>query len=369
VKHLGQANVEGLLGPADDTISHETAHALRATIFPSGALAYAKVGAALMLGRVRALPTRACLDNNMAALIPDKDMDPRFLYWAMSQVKFDYLVNPGAVPSLSDKDLSDYPLLIPDRDEQQAISAYLDRETAQIDELTSVQFRLIEMLQERRVAMAVHAIAGVDQSGLTTDKLGRHTRIGNGSTPRRDNRSYWDGGAIPWLNSAVVNQPRIFEADQFVTDVALAECHLPIVPPGSVLVGLTGQGRTRGMAAILDIESTVSQHLAYVTPHPQKWDPSYLRWSLAAKYGDLRRLSDENGSTKGGLTCEQLKQLRIARPPIAEQRRVVRYLDDRTRRIDALIMESERFIELARERRSALITAAVTGQIDVREAA
>jgi type I restriction enzyme S subunit len=90
---------------------------------------------------------------------------------------------------------------------------------------------------------------------------------------------------------------------------------------------------------------------------------------LAAKYGDLRRLSDENGSTKGGLTCEQLKQLRIARPPIAEQRRVVRYLDDRTRRIDALIMESERFIELARERRSALITAAVTGQIDVREAA
>jgi type I restriction enzyme S subunit len=77
-------------------------------------------------------------------------------------------------------------------------------------------------------------------------------------------------------------------------------------------------------------------------------------------------LSEENGSTKGGLTCQALKQYRLAVPPLDEQRRVAAYLDEQTAKIDSLIGETERFIELARERRVALITAAVTGQVDVR---
>lgn len=64
-----------------------------------------------------------------------------------------------------------------------------------------------------------------------------------------------------------------------------------------------------------------------------------------------------------------LKAFRIPLPPLDEQRRIVALLDEQTAKIDKLIVETERFIELARERRAALITAAVTGQIDVREAA
>jgi type I restriction enzyme S subunit len=163
----------------------------------------------------------------------------------------------------------------------------------------------------------------------------------------------------------VVNQGIVESATQFVTDAALDECHLPVVPPGSVLVGLTGQGRTRAMATRLEIEATISQHVAYIVPEFDHWDPAYLTWALTAAYVELRQLSEENGSTKGGLTCADLKAYRLGHPPLDEQRRIAAHLDRQTARINTLIAETERFIELAKERRAALITAAVTGQLDV----
>ncbi|MEU8197927.1 restriction endonuclease subunit S [Microbispora amethystogenes] len=191
------------------------------------------------------------------------------------------------------------------------------------------------------------------------EKLGHTARIGNGSTPRRDSTIYWGSGDVPWLNSSVVNESRVTRAEQFVTVAALRECHLPVVAPGSVLVGLTGQGKTRGMATILDIEATLNQHVAYVTPDLSRWFPEYLLWSLRAAYDALRCLSEENGSTKGGLTCEALKQFRLTVPPIRYQRAIAAYLDRETARIDTLIEEQQRLIEMLRERRKALIEKAV----------
>jgi type I restriction enzyme S subunit len=278
-----------------------------------------------------------------------------------SQASAQPMITAGRVGSLG--------VEVPPLQEQRAIADYLDRETARIDTLIEEQQRLIEMLRERRRSVALHMIPSLPRLGSGADKLGRTARIGNGSTPRRENMAYWDGGNVPWLNSSVVNEPRVGSAAQFVTEAALAECHLPLVSPGSVLVGLTGQGKTRGMATILDIEATVNQHVAYVAPDRSRWWPEYLLWAFTAAYNDLRRLSEENGSTKGGLTCEALKQLRMTVPPLEEQRHIAMRLDEQTAKIDTLITETQRFIELARERRAALITAAVTGQIDVREAA
>ena len=75
------------------------------------------------------------------------------------------------------------------------------------------------------------------------------------------------------------------------------------------------------------------------------------------------------GATVSGLNQTTIRKVRLPLPAVQEQRRIAGYLDEKTAKIDTLIAETERFIELARERRAALITAAVTGQIDVREMA
>ncbi|TYL50027.1 hypothetical protein FXB39_10170 [Nocardioides sp. BGMRC 2183] len=308
-----------------------------------------------------------------AVLSPREEVRPEFLAWYLQGDEFVSRVEAHSTgvsyPAITATQLIALDLRLPSLEEQRVIADYLDRETARIDSLIEEQQRLIDLLRERRQAVVLHAIAEQNTKAAAVDKLGRSARIGNGSTPRRETAEYWSASGFPWLNSSVVNEPRVARADQFVTAEALRECHLPVVAPGSVLVGLTGQGKTRGMATILDIEATVNQHVAYVTPDAMKWLPDYLLWSLRASYGELRRLSEENGSTKGGLTCAALNQFRLAAPTLDDQRRIAAYLDEQTARIDTLIAETERFIELSRERRAALITAAVTGQIDVREAA
>lgn len=264
------------------------------------------------------------------------------------------------------RDAAAIEILIPPFDEQREIANFLDRETARIDTLIREQQQLVELLRERRSAAVREMVPERAAGRVTVDKLGRRTRIGNGSTPRRETADFWDGGGFPWLSSAAVNQERVNTADQFVTETALAKCHLPIVPAGSILVALTGQGKTRGRATILDIDATINQHIAYVTPEPDFWDSEYLLGAITAAYDELRAISSENGSTKGALTCEELKRFRVAHPPLDEQRQIAADLADEMSRVDALIAETVRFIDLARERRSALITAAVTGQIDAR---
>jgi type I restriction enzyme S subunit len=189
-------------------------------------------------------------------------------------------------------------------------------------------------------------------------KLGHLAKVGNGSTPNRDTDEYWRDGAIPWLNSSVVNEAEVTKAEQFVTELAWRECHLPLVPAGSVLVGITGQGKTRGRATVLSFQATVNQHVAYITPDKQKVDPWFLRWLLNAGYDFLRSISDDAGGTKGALICEDLSNLRLPLPPLPAQRAITTFLGRETARLDALVAAKERVLGLLAEKRRALITRA-----------
>jgi len=161
----------------------------------------------------------------------------------------------------------------------------------------------------------------------------------------------------------------VTQADQFVTDVALKECHLPLVPMDSVLVAITGQGKTRGKATVLRMEATINQHLAYITPLGALCRPEYLRVVLTAAYRQLRSMSDDSGSTKGALTCGDLRHFRVALPPVSEQAQILSALDCETVTTNAAIARTDREISLLREYRTRLIADVVTGKLDVREAA
>lgn len=275
---------------------------------------------------------------------------------------------------------------IPPRDEQAAIVRYLDHVDGRINAYIRAKQKLIALLNEERQAIIRRAITrGVDAdvelkpSGIpwlgdipehwAMWPIGRLARVGNGSTPSRSNPSYWTSTGYPWLNSSSVNRSPITSADQFVTPLALRQCHLPRVPAGSVLVAITGQGRTRGTAAVLGIEATINQHVAFISPKAQFVSSDYLQLFLAGSYAELRGISDDSGSTKGALTCGDLKHFRIALPSSEEQCHIVRAVQQATVRFDTATANSEREITSIREYRTRLIADVVTGQLDVREAA
>ena len=313
-------------------------------------------------------------------------IDPRFLRYVCVWQDFVDAVDASTLGSKMPRAEWDHigtqPIPIPTRHLQHAIANYLDRETARLNALIATKERLIGLLAEKRRALITRAVTrGLDPKVSLRDsgihwlgeipahwdvwKLGHTAQIGNGSTPSRGNAEYWLNGTIPWLTSSVVNQYEITKADEFVTEVALQDCHLPLVKSGSVLIAITGQGMTRGQAVVLSCESTVNQHLAYVDPDRSRLDSWFLRWVFLVAYEFLRSISDDAGGTKGALTCADINSFRIPIPPIHEQRAIATYVSKQVRKLEELLKVAEKTISLLKERRSALIAAAVSGQVDV----
>ncbi len=315
-------------------------------------------------------------------------LSPAFLFYLTICDRFRKLgesemYGAGGQKRVPETFIKDFRVGLPSVNEQQAITRFLDHKTKQIDALIVKKQALLDKLAEERAALISHTVTkGLDPTAETRKSMvpwlgdiPAHWQImplkylcevGNGSTPSRDNIDYWTDDGYPWLNSSVVNQECVNMADQFVTQLALKECHLPIVVPPAVLVGITGEGKTRGMATTLMMEATINQHLAYAKPNDVRLDVRYLRRVFDRAYAYLRNESDGGGSTKGAITCDQIANLKIPLPPVEEQKDIAEAIDNTLGRINQLGGKVERAIERLLEYRSSLITHAITGQIDVR---
>lgn len=334
--------------------------------------------------RVGAVEDRGIITSAYIGLRP-RGIDPQFAFLylrALDYMKVFYGMGSGLRQNIDFRDFKRLPVPVPPVDEQRAIVTYLAHAHQRINKAIATKRRMLSLLGEQEEAIVRGAVGRGPQGGALRDSalswlgpvpegwgvvaLRYLARLGNGSTPSRANSAYWTGGSYPWLNSSVVNQGIVRRADQFVTDRALAECHLPIVSPGSVLVGITGQGRTRGMAALLEFEATISQHLAYMTPVPEKLQSDYLVLVLKAAYTELRRISSDSGSTKGALTVADLKAFRIPLPPLDEQHSIVMDAEQQVAKTQSLVSRVEQEIQLLEEFRNRLTADIVTGQVDVR---
>ena len=266
--------------------------------------------------------------------------------------------------------------------EQQKITNFLDREIAKLDDLITKQEKLIELLQEKRQAIISHAVikglnpdAKMKDSGLewlgevpeewVTASMRWLASIYSGGTPDKEKLEYWLDGTIPWINSGEVNQRLISEPSAFITEEAFNKSSAKWIPKGALVMALAGQGKTKGMVAQLAIETTCNQSMAAIIPQ-EKINSRYLFWWLTSQYQNIRNLS--GGDLRDGLNLDLLGSISCPIPPLAEQESIAYFLDLESTKIDTLIEKARRSIELAKEHRTALISTAVTGKIDVREA-
>lgn len=335
----------------------------------------------LRTGQVR---ERGVITSAYVTVIPSQQLCPRFAHYLLhgyDLAKVYYRMGGGLRQSMRYEDLKRLPLVVPPYKEQERIANFLDVQTARIDALIAGKERLAASLRDIEevtafalVTRGVNSNKAVAYSEPWLSEVPAHWRltklrnvadIGNGSTPKRDKPEYWTGGSIPWLNSGAVNSPRIREASDLVTEAARGECHLPLVRAGSTVVALTGQGKTRGTAALTELETTINQHLAYISLFDRQMTDEYLWVALTGFYSVLRYLSEGEGSTKGALTCEQLKQFRIPVPPPEEQGAIVSAYRTRTEAIESLLSHAREHVSLLREYRASLTAAAVTGQLDI----
>lgn len=273
---------------------------------------------------------------------------------------------------------------MPPPDEQALIVRFLDWASVRLGKAIAAKRKVIGLLEEQKQAIIHRAVtrglnenvplkpSGLDWLGDVPEhwevrKLGRIARVTNGSTPSRFIPTYWQNGTIPWLASGKVNDYVVRTASEMITKDALRDCSVRIVPSGSIIIGMVGQGKTRGMSAITAIDACVNQNLAAVVPNPKALIPMYLLHVVTASYSFIRELG--RGGNQEALNTQMIGGLRVPVPSLAEQQGIVNAIEEQTNGISFIKRKFENEIALLREYQTRLISDVVTGKVDVREVA
>lgn len=195
----------------------------------------------------------------------------------------------------------------------------------------------------------------------TTSTIAELCDLQTGATPDRTRSNYFDGD-IPWLRSGDINRADIFECQGRISSQGLDASNCKILPKGSVLIALNGQGKTRGMVAVLHIAAACNQSLVAMIPLMQDCLTSdWLRLNLKSRYSAIRELTGKD--ERRGLNMRLLSCFEIAVPPVAEQRRIVA-------KVDELMVLCDRLeaAQTERERRRDQLVAASLNRLNEPEA-
>jgi type I restriction enzyme, S subunit len=328
-------------------------------------------------------PPCLCGTGSIRVRLNPEEVAPPFARWALSTPRVREWLELESVGSTMDNlntaILGRLQIWTCTPEEQRRIVAFLDQKTAVIDELIGKKVRLIELLQEKRQALITQAVtkgldpnvpmkdSGVEWIGrIPSDwevvRIGLLAHILNGSTPSRSEPRYWSDGTIPWISSGKVNDYVVSEADEYITKAALKECPLRLLPAHTVLVGMIGQGKTRGMSAITSIPACINQNTAAIVVGA-RLKPQYVLNVLTAAYASLREFG--RGGQQDALNCEIIGAFPVPVPPPTEQDRINIWLTAEVGSLDRMRIALRDSVSLLREYRQALITAAVTGQLDI----
>ena len=319
--------------------------------------------------------------------------------YTMSILDFRRYVNPGAVPSLSEGDQSVLPIPLPPPAEQRAIAAFLDRETERIDALVEKKRLLIERLQEYRTALITRTVTrGLPPEAARAVGLDPSPRLKpSGVEWLGDVPEHWEVARLKWSHEGAINgvwgdEPdgendvacvRVADFDRRKLRVKFDDPTQRAIEPsnrvgrelcdGDLLLEKSGGGEKQLVGCVVlfdhDKPAVSSNFIARISTAPGG-SPEYWTFVHAALYsGRLNYPAIKQTTGIQNLDTSTYFNTQVAFPPPAEQEAIAAYLDHETAVIDESHEQVESAIERLQEFRTALITAAVTGKIDVRETA
>lgn len=172
-------------------------------------------------------------------------------------------------------------------------------------------------------------------------ELGEVCEIKSGGTPDRGNNDYWNGN-IPYIKTGQIFFNKIYEADEFITEEGLNNSSTRLIPSGTILMAMYGQGVTRGRVAVLEIEAAINQAVAAILIKKDKIVNQFLYYQLQGLYEYLREISDARGGNQSNLNSKLIKELKIRIPPLETQRQIVAQIEKE----QALVNANKELIEI-----------------------
>ena len=331
---------------------------------------------------------RCCYSNFMQRIRMRPTFLPKLAWYVMNndlaRLQFDLLSNSSTgLANLNATMVGQIVVPVPLLPEQTQIAAFLDRETAKIDALVAEQRRLMALLKEKRQAVISHAV---------TRGLNPHAPLKpSGIEWLGDVPAHWEVIRLKKLVTESMSGPygasltkgmystagyRVYGQQQVIPDdFSVGDYYIPeekfeemrryAVFPDDVLISVMG---TIGQVAVVPVNvepGIINPRLVRYRCNTQI-RPRYLQQVLMSRQHQEHLLFESKGSTMDGLNMQTIGRVSVPLPPIPEQGQILEYVLDQASKFDTLTTEAQRAIDLLQERRTALISAAVTGQIDVR---
>lgn len=279
---------------------------------------------------------------------------------------------------LAASDILKQEVAFPSKAEQKKIVEYLHQKLSNVDKLIEVQQAQIDKLKEYKQSVITEAVTkGLDPTVPMKDvsnwmrripcnwfdpKIKYFCSIESGGTPERTHPEYWNGD-INWFKTGELHNDEIFDSEEKITVKAIEETAAKIFPRNAILVAMYGQGKTRGMTALLKKESATNQACAAIQLKTKTYEVNYLWWVLKGAYNSLRERA--NGSGQPNLSVSLISEFEISLPPLLEQQKIICYLDDKCAKIDKLIALKQAKIDKLQEYKKSLIYEYVTGKKEI----
>jgi type I restriction enzyme S subunit len=306
----------------------------------------------------------------------------KWLFYALSSLELDQQSQDTGVPGLSREFAHNKLLSFPSLEEQGSIANFLDRETTCIDTLITKKCELINLLEKKRNAVIANAVTkGLNSNASMTDskiewlgKIPKHWKItrlkfispqitvGIVVTPAK----YYVDSGVPCLRSLNVKQGKLIYADIVFISSDSNELHRKsMIFEGDLVVVRTGQP---GATAVVDkrFHGANCIDLIIVRQSPS-FNSHYLSYLANSNFAQTQFELGSGGAIQQHFNVGTAANLQVLAPPLVEQQEIVNFLNNKVNQMNNLINKVQESINLLQQQRSALVTAAVTGKIDVRE--
>lgn len=384
---------------------------------PAGsAIVVTRVG----LGKVGLAATDICFSQDCHGLVFDSScIHPLFLVYHLQIAvqAFKYTSRGTTIAGVTKKQLCELPVVLPPLQEQQSIVAEIEKHATRLDAAVTSLQRARVNLKRYRASVLKTACEGrlvpteaelarregrdYEPASVLLDRTLRERRerregqekrggkyrepqppdtsnlpplpegwvwasIGQcfgvhvGATPSRARSEYW-GGNIPWVSSGEVAFSRVRQTRETITENGFNGANLGLHPPGTVLLGMIGEGKTRGQVAILDIAACHNQNSAAIRVSETDLVPEYLYYFLWSEYEHVRKRG--SGGNQPALNRSRVEEIAFPLPPLAEQRRIVAEVERHLSVIQAAEEIVEGNLKRADRLRQAILRRAFEGQL------
>ena len=349
-----------------------------ATIVPEGSIIFSKRAP---IGKVVICDQPVSTNQGCLTCIPNPSCDVNYLYYFIATATEEYELRGSGTTfkEISSAEFGRTKIVVPSLEEQNAIANHLDSKCSQIDSIIEKTQQEIEKLKEYRQSIITEAVtkgldpnvemkdSGIEWIGMVPKKWGTPkicylATVSSGGTPDRNNSRYWQGD-IPWIKTGELLNERISQTEEYITEEGLQNSSAKVYLPETILIAMYGQGKTRGMTGMLDIEAATNQACAAIQVNNPSMNNEFLWNVMIGAYDAIRSIAF--GSGQPNLNAEIIKHFFVPMPPIEEQIEIVKYLSSKREAVDSTLEAKRKIISRLQQYKKSLIYECVTGKKEV----